>query len=197
MGSTGPWTDVYALALVLIELLAGRPAIDGDDFIQLGMAAVNPERRPTPRALGVTVPNRLEQVLARAVSVKPEERFATAKEFWDAILQRGSLPSFSDPLVLDAARASLPAPAEEAPVVRRRRALGIAKASLLSVGLGTHARGRAAGASGGAVRGAYSALLARLASVRISWSHAAEARTVLGSIFARAYARSSPPARPP
>jgi serine/threonine protein kinase len=52
-GATGPWTDVYALALVMPELLIGRPPLEGDDFIQLGMATADPSRRPTPAAFGM------------------------------------------------------------------------------------------------------------------------------------------------
>ncbi|HKQ70613.1 MAG TPA: bifunctional serine/threonine-protein kinase/formylglycine-generating enzyme family protein [Polyangiaceae bacterium] len=85
LGATGPWTDVYALALVFVELLAGRSPIEGDDFIQLGMAAVDPAHRPTPRALGVPVQDALERVLRKALSVRPDDRFATASDFWDAL----------------------------------------------------------------------------------------------------------------
>src|SRR5439155_13712347 len=46
-GATGPWTEVYALALILSELIAGRFALDGEDFIQLGMSSADPNRRPT------------------------------------------------------------------------------------------------------------------------------------------------------
>ncbi|MBI4704435.1 MAG: protein kinase, partial [Deltaproteobacteria bacterium] len=30
-GATGPWTDVFALALILVEVASGRRALDGDD----------------------------------------------------------------------------------------------------------------------------------------------------------------------
>jgi eukaryotic-like serine/threonine-protein kinase len=85
LGATGPWTDVYALALLFVELLAGRPAMIGEDMIQLGMAAVDAAHRPTPRALGIPVSDELEKVFARALAVKPYERFADAGEFWDAV----------------------------------------------------------------------------------------------------------------
>jgi formylglycine-generating enzyme required for sulfatase activity/serine/threonine protein kinase len=81
-GATGPWTDVYALALVAAEMLSGRAALEGDDLIQLGFATGNPERRPTPRTLGVMLPDAIEAVFARALEVSPERRYARAAEFW-------------------------------------------------------------------------------------------------------------------
>jgi len=83
-GATGPWTDVFALALVAVEMLSGQIALDGEDLVQLGFAAGNPARRPTPRTLGVALPDAVEAVFVRALSVKPEERFARAAEFWAA-----------------------------------------------------------------------------------------------------------------
>src|SRR6476620_1658379 len=48
-GATGPWTDVFALALVGVELLCGHPALDGADIVQLGFSSGNPDNRPTPK----------------------------------------------------------------------------------------------------------------------------------------------------
>jgi formylglycine-generating enzyme required for sulfatase activity len=83
-GATGPWTDVFALALVAVEMLTGKIALDGDDIVQLGFSAGNPERRPTPRTLGADVPDAVEAVFQRALAVKPEQRYARAAEFWAA-----------------------------------------------------------------------------------------------------------------
>ena len=84
-GSTGPWTDVYALALILGELLAGKVALDGEDFIQLGMSSADPARRPTPRALGADHGDAVEAVMARALAVRPADRFQRAGELWNAL----------------------------------------------------------------------------------------------------------------
>src|SRR6185369_15801733 len=35
-GATGPWSDVFALALVAVEMLTGKIALEGDDLVQLG-----------------------------------------------------------------------------------------------------------------------------------------------------------------
>jgi hypothetical protein len=59
--------------------------VQGDDFIELGMAAIDPERRPTPRALGIAVSDELESVLAKAMAVNPDDRFVDAGVFWEAM----------------------------------------------------------------------------------------------------------------
>jgi eukaryotic-like serine/threonine-protein kinase len=84
-GSTGPWTDVFALALIGVEVLSGKPPLDGEDFVQLAVASSHPTNRPTPRALGVVVSDSVEAVFAKALSVKPTERYAAAGEFWNAL----------------------------------------------------------------------------------------------------------------
>jgi eukaryotic-like serine/threonine-protein kinase len=84
-GITGPWTDVFALALLVLELVTGREPMGGSKADELAAVAVDPKRRPTPRALGVPVPARLEAVMARAVAVYPAERWQTVGSFWSAL----------------------------------------------------------------------------------------------------------------
>jgi formylglycine-generating enzyme required for sulfatase activity len=98
-GATGPWTDVYALALVMTELLIGRPPLEGDDFIQLGMATADPSRRPTPGSFGLRGNDALEAVFTKALAVKPQDRFATAGEFWQAVRRSQNMQAMqmSDP----------------------------------------------------------------------------------------------------
>ena len=93
-GATGPWTDVFALALILVELLTGKKALEGDDPTQLYVAAADPTFRPTPRARGAEVPDLVERVLDKALAIEPKNRYADAGELWDALLDAtGLLPS--------------------------------------------------------------------------------------------------------
>ena len=82
-GATGPWTDVYAMALIMMEVLrSGKPSLQGATFYELGVTSCDANKRPTPRALGIAVNDVVEEIFAGALSVNPEERYATMGEFW-------------------------------------------------------------------------------------------------------------------
>ncbi len=84
-GPTGPWTDVFALGLLVVELVTGKSALFGATIDELGKQSTNATRRPTPRALGVTVPDAVELVLTTALAVEPIDRFLSGGEFWSAL----------------------------------------------------------------------------------------------------------------
>ena len=84
-GSTGPWTDVFALALVAGELLSGKEPLAGDNIVQLAHATSDEKLRPTPRMHGVTTSDEIEAIFQKALAVKPEARFQSAAEFWSAL----------------------------------------------------------------------------------------------------------------
>lgn len=84
-GATGPWTDVFALALVFVEVVLGAPALDGTDAAQLFVAASDKLIRPTLRGRGFDPGDAVEAVLATALSVDPRERYPNANAFWDAL----------------------------------------------------------------------------------------------------------------
>jgi formylglycine-generating enzyme required for sulfatase activity len=86
-GATGPWTDVFSLALVVTEIVTGKAPLQGDDFVQLGFASANPSARPSPRSLGAPVSDEVEAVFLKAIAVKPEDRYQSAGEFWNALRQ--------------------------------------------------------------------------------------------------------------
>ena len=80
-GQTGPWTDVWGMALTLLFCLSGRPPFEGDHAALLG-SAIDPGRRPTPRNEGVDVPDAVESVFARAVAIDPRDRYQDVGVFW-------------------------------------------------------------------------------------------------------------------
>ncbi|MBM4358092.1 MAG: serine/threonine protein kinase [Deltaproteobacteria bacterium] len=80
-GATGPWTDVWALAVTLVECITGKPPIDGDLQAMMG-TTIDPNRRPTPRNEGAIVSDAVEKVFERALAVDPKKRYAQMKAFW-------------------------------------------------------------------------------------------------------------------
>jgi eukaryotic-like serine/threonine-protein kinase len=84
-GATGPWTDVFALGLVAVEMMIGRPALDGEDLIQLAYSSGNPDKRPTPGTHGIELPAAVDAVFAKALATNPTERFPRAGELWSAL----------------------------------------------------------------------------------------------------------------
>jgi serine/threonine-protein kinase len=84
-GPTGPWTDVYGFALVMSEALSGKQPVRGPDVIHVVAQVLNPAQRPTPRALGVMVPDAMEAAFARALALDPKARFPEMGVFWEAL----------------------------------------------------------------------------------------------------------------
>lgn len=85
-GATGPWTDVFQMALVLVEIMrGGLPALEGEQFMQLAFASQNPERRPTPRTFGIETSDAVEAVFRKALAVKVVDRWPNMAEFWQAL----------------------------------------------------------------------------------------------------------------
>ena len=99
-GATGPWTDVFALALILVEAVTGREPLHGDDFVQLAVASADTQHRPTPRGLGAAVSDQVEATFAKALAVKPSDRWQSAGEFWNELrraLQMDPMRMMTDP----------------------------------------------------------------------------------------------------
>lgn len=85
-GQTGPWTDVWGLALTMVEALTGEPPIGGSDDVATMMGiALDPSFRPTPRLLGAEVPDGVEKAFLEALSVDPRERTQSVEMFWTAL----------------------------------------------------------------------------------------------------------------
>lgn len=84
-GQTGAWTDVWGLAMVMVECVYGAP-IDRGEPAEFMARALNPHERPTPRSLGVEVSDAVEQVFQKALAMDPRDRFQHVAEFWTALL---------------------------------------------------------------------------------------------------------------
>lgn len=84
-GETGPWTDVWGLALTLVEAMAGRLIIDGDVHTMMNIT-LDPVARPTPANNDVEVSPEVESVFEHALALDPKDRPANVGQFWDELL---------------------------------------------------------------------------------------------------------------
>jgi serine/threonine protein kinase len=86
VGKIGPWTDVYSLALVLLEALRDMPVRKSDGMVAAMAEALEAKADLSATALGLSVPPHVERALHRAVMLDPSRRYATAGELWGDIL---------------------------------------------------------------------------------------------------------------
>jgi hypothetical protein len=79
-GTVDARADVYSLALVLYELLAGRPPFTADSDVASAVARLTADA-PSVGAVRPDVPPGLDAVLARALTRDPEARTSSARAF--------------------------------------------------------------------------------------------------------------------
>jgi serine/threonine-protein kinase len=80
-----PASDVYSLGVVLYEMLAGRVPFDADNHTDLAMQHLRDEPPPLA-ALNPAVPIQIEQIINKAMSKEPANRYRTADLFGRGLL---------------------------------------------------------------------------------------------------------------
>lgn len=128
-------TDVYAVGVVLFELLSGRTPF-GDAPVQTLLARQLQQAPPTLAEVGVRVPRAVQDVITRALAKDPRDRFEDAHLMSSAIgriLERGGArthAAMADVRRRGAARVAEPprpvrsSPLPPPPVAQRARAAG-------------------------------------------------------------------------
>ena len=99
-------SDIYSLGIVLYEMICGRPPFQADNELALAFQHLRDDP-PPPRSLSPLVPPWLEGVVLTALAKSPDERFASADRFCDA-LARG--PAWTGPSPAPVRRAEPDAP---------------------------------------------------------------------------------------
>jgi predicted ATPase/Tfp pilus assembly protein PilF len=113
----GPAADIYALGIVLYEMVTGAVPFTGDSAIQIAERRLA-EDPPSPRHFLPDLDSRWEAVILRCIARDPHDRFARAEEVADALAGRGPVGS---PHSLDfiAGRTRFALPPERDPFVGR------------------------------------------------------------------------------
>jgi eukaryotic-like serine/threonine-protein kinase len=79
-------TDLYAIGIVLYELLTGKIPFDGETAVSIALKQVSAEP-PVPSSFNPAVPPALDAVVRRALAKDPAHRFVNAEEFIAALEQ--------------------------------------------------------------------------------------------------------------
>jgi serine/threonine-protein kinase len=121
-------SDLYAIGIVLYEMLAGRVPFDGESAVTIALKQVSEAPVP-PSAYNAAVTAELDAVVLRALQKDPDQRFADAEEFIAALemvrAQLGQMPAgqstaafgaIAAPLADATALAAAGVPVDERPV---------------------------------------------------------------------------------
>jgi serine/threonine-protein kinase len=123
-------SDLYAVGVVLYELLTGNVPFEGDSAVSIALKQVSVEPVP-PSRLNPEVSPALEGVVMRSLAKDPTARFASADEFISALQQArvgiapappgNSAPPTAAALVVPPLPSAHDVPPEEDPAARRRK----------------------------------------------------------------------------
>src|SRR3989337_1930489 len=81
--------DIYALGLLLYEMLTNHPAFSGDTPVAVALKQIR-EAPPPPRQLEPAIPVPVEQAILRCLEKDPAQRFQTVEGFERALEEPGT-----------------------------------------------------------------------------------------------------------
>ena len=122
----GPASDVYGLGATLYSLLTGRAPVDSPELEEV-LRRVPKGEIPPPRSIDPTIPRPLEAICRRAMAVKPEDRYESARALAEDVkrwMDDAPVAAYRDPVAVRAAR-----------WVRRHQRLVAGAAAAVLVGL--------------------------------------------------------------
>jgi eukaryotic-like serine/threonine-protein kinase len=75
----GPWSDIFSFGIVLFQMLTGRLPFQGETANSVFYKIVN-EEAPKPSSLNAEIPEILDDIVAKCLAKKPEDRYPSARD---------------------------------------------------------------------------------------------------------------------
>ncbi len=123
-----PQSDVYALSVILYEILTGETPFNGESPMEIALSQIN-DPPPPPRSLNPDIPEAVERELLKGLAKEPEARHPSATALIQAVraaynLETPAAPAASAPAATAAARrpprpADVSASSADAPARRK------------------------------------------------------------------------------
>ncbi len=120
-GHTDNRSDIYSLAVVMYEMMTGRPPYDGESAVSVAIQHIN-GGAPMPSTLNPNIPGGLEQIIMKGMALDVRDRYASATEMLQDMEEFRKNPAilFDYRTLLDDATRAIPTAAQSRTVADKK-----------------------------------------------------------------------------